>query len=57
MKIEYDAKENNNKIIVKAYYEFKHAIYDAKFYNILKVSYEGVVKKFNEMIVLAKSGE
>ena len=57
MKIEYDAIENNNKIIVTAYYEFKHAIYDAKFYNILKVSYEGVVKKFNEMIVLAKSGE
>jgi hypothetical protein len=54
MKIDYQAEKKENKIHITASYEFKSNLYPAKDYPVLKMSYEEIVKKFNEMIVLVK---
>jgi hypothetical protein len=52
--IQYKAEQKGNAIEVTAHYEFKKSIYEAKDYPILKVSYNEIIKLFNEMIVLSK---
>jgi hypothetical protein len=54
MIIQYTAEQKGNTIEVKAHYEFKRSIYDPKEYQMLKVSYNAILKLFNEMIVLSK---
>ncbi len=54
MIINYSAVEKNNSIEVVADYQFKKYIYEAKDYQILKVTYEEAIKCFNDMIILSK---
>ena len=54
MKISYQIKQDGNKLSVKAGYEFKQNIYAAKDYQPLKHTYDWLVNKCNEMIVLVR---
>ncbi|MFV0467940.1 MAG: DUF3857 domain-containing protein [Dysgonomonas sp.] len=52
--INYTPTESNGKIEIKANYEYKQNIYEAKFYIPLKVSMSEAIKRFSDMIVLVK---
>lgn len=52
--LHYKAEQHGNSVIVEADYAFKKSMYEAKLYAALKFSYNDVIKKLNEMIVLAK---
>jgi len=56
MIINYSAIENPEKrqIEVTADYQFKNYMYEAKDYQALKVSFDQMIKTFNDMIVLSK---
>ncbi len=53
--VNYQATQTDSKTIeVTAEYEFRDSIYEAQKYAVLKAIYNGMVNKFNEMIVLKK---
>ncbi len=54
IKLQYEAKEKDGMIEVNASYQFKQSIYEAKDYMALKVTFDDMIKIFNEMIVLKK---
>lgn len=53
IEIDYSAKVEGNKIIVKASYERKSNIYPAIYYIHLKSIFSAMIDRFSEMIVLA----
>ncbi|MDR1502867.1 MAG: DUF3857 domain-containing protein [Prevotella sp.] len=52
--INYAIERDSSKIMVSAGYNLKQSVYQAKDYNSLKMSFANMIKKFSEMIVLAK---
>lgn len=54
MKIGYEINRVDNKLHVKAEYEFMQNMYLAKEYQALKMTYDYLVSKCNEMIVLVR---
>ncbi len=52
MAITYSIDQVDNKILVKAAYQFKQNLYSARDYQPLKITYDFIINKFNEIIIL-----
>lgn len=52
--IYYTAEEANGQVQVKAGYDFKSNLYDAKDYMRLKSTFNEIIKQFSEMVILVK---
>lgn len=52
--VKYKAEANDDVIIVEASYSYKSNVYQAGDYIGLKMAFTDIIKKFSEMIVLAK---
>ena len=57
IRVKYEAKETDGRIEIFAEYEFNQSQYTAEEYTPLKLMFDAVIKKFNEIIVLRKKGD
>ena len=54
MNISYSTERVDNKIVISAEYVFRQNMYAAGSYSLLKHSFDWIVSKFNEMVVLQR---